>query len=152
MYILCEVKSFIALPCVTFELCTCSRPFPVPRQVRASKPEKTLNSCIKITNALRRFFGHIATALVRGAMPSRNVCGRSSENCPSNPPIPSLPYPAILDRIRRCGRLGAEHEARRLYLAHGIGFRQYRSAYEMGRQEARQMQPMLSFEQEAGHE
>jgi len=52
-------------------------------------------------------------------------------------------HQAILDRIRRCGRLGAEQEARRLYLAHGVDFRQYRSAYETGRQEARQMQPLL---------
>ena len=49
----------------------------------------------------------------------------------------------ILDRIRHCGRLGNELEARRLYLMHGVDFRQYRSAYETGRQEARQMQPML---------
>ena len=46
---------------------------------------------------------------------------------------------AVLDRIRRCGRLGAEHEARRLYLAHGIDFRVYRSVYETGRQESRRM-------------
>lgn len=46
---------------------------------------------------------------------------------------------AILDRIHRCGRLGKEHKARRLYLTHGIGFRAYRSAYEAGRQEARKM-------------
>lgn len=56
---------------------------------------------------------------------------------------------AILDRIRRCGRLGKEAEARRLYLIHSISFREYRSAYELGRQEARNMQSMqwLSFEQ-----
>lgn len=45
----------------------------------------------------------------------------------------------VLDRIRRSGRLGKEQEARRLYLAHGIGFRQYRSAYETGRRESRRM-------------
>lgn len=50
---------------------------------------------------------------------------------------------AILDRIRCCGRLGAEQEARRPYLNHCIDFRQYRAAYETGRQEARKMQPML---------
>ena len=42
---------------------------------------------------------------------------------------------AILARIRCCGRLGDEREARRLYLVHGVGFPQYRSAYETGRQE-----------------
>jgi len=48
-------------------------------------------------------------------------------------------HQAILARIRRCGWLGAEQEARRLYQNHGIDFRAYRSAYEMGRQEARGM-------------
>ena len=48
-------------------------------------------------------------------------------------------HQAILARIRRCGRLGDEREARRLYLTHGVGFRQYRSAYETGRQESRRI-------------
>jgi len=59
-------------------------------------------------------------------------------------------HQTILDRIRHCGRLGQENEARRLYLAHEIGFRQYRSAYETGRQEARRMQPILNFEKGQG--
>jgi len=46
---------------------------------------------------------------------------------------------AILARIRRCGRIGDEREARWLYIVHGVGFRQYRSAYETGRQEARRV-------------
>jgi len=57
---------------------------------------------------------------------------------------------SLLDRIRHCGRLGQENEARRLYLAHGVGFRQYRSAYEAGRQEARRMQPILNFKEGKG--
>ena len=44
---------------------------------------------------------------------------------------------AILDRIRCCGRLGDEHEARRLYLAYEIDFRQYRQAYKTGQREYR---------------
>ena len=51
-------------------------------------------------------------------------------------------HQAILARIRRCGRIGDEREARRLYLTHGIDFRQYRSAYETGRQEARRRRIM----------
>ena len=56
---------------------------------------------------------------------------------------------AVLDRIRRCGRRGDEHEARRLYLTYGIDFRVYRSAYETGRQDSRRMRAMQEQEERA---
>jgi len=46
---------------------------------------------------------------------------------------------SILAHIRHCGRHDDEQEARRLYLAYGVGFRAYRLAYKTSRHEARRM-------------
>jgi len=48
-------------------------------------------------------------------------------------------HQTILDRIRCCGRLGDEEEARRLYLVCNIGFREYRRAYKAGQRESRKI-------------
>jgi len=53
---------------------------------------------------------------------------------------------AILDRIRCCGRLDEEREARRLYLAYEIDFRQYRQAYKTGQREYRRKRTMQEQE------
>jgi len=144
MYLLYEV---ICQKCATFQLCTPSKQSLSQRQARESRPGKAPRNFNAITTILRCFSGRTVTPTVPGKTESKSGCESSNASYQSSKP---LPYPSqqnppttqlsqILARIRCCGRLGDEREARRLYLVHGVGFRQYRSAYETGRQEARRV-------------
>ena len=142
MYLLYEVKS---TKCDTFQLCTPSKQSLSQRQARESRPGKTAKNYSAITTISRFFSGRTVTLTVPGKIVSKSGCGNSSaaSHSPNTLPYPIRQNPPtaqlsqILARIRRCGRLGDEREAQRLYLVHGVGSRQYRSAYETGRQEAR---------------
>jgi len=147
MYLLYEVKS---AKCATFQSCTHSRRSPVQRQARESRLDKAPRNYNGTTITSRCFSGRTVTPTVPGKTESKSGCGNSSASYQSSNPLPYLSkqnHPTaqlsqILARIRCCGRLGDEREARRLYFVHGVGFRQYRSAYETGRQEARRMRIM----------
>jgi len=146
-YLLYEVKS---AKCAIFDSCTHSRRSPVQRQARESRLDKAPRNYNGTTITSRCFSGRTVTPTVPGKTESKSGCGNSSASYQSSNP---LPYPSqqnpltaqlsqILARIRCFSRLGDEREARRLYLVHGVGFRQYRSAYETGRQEIRRRRIM----------
>jgi len=139
-YLLYEV---ISAKCATFQSCTPSKQSPVQRQARESRLDKAPRNYNGTTITSRYFSGRTVTPTGPGKTESKSGCGNSNASYQSSNP---LPYPTqqnpltaqlsqILARIRCCGRLGDEREARRLYLVHGVGFPQYRSAYETGRQE-----------------
>jgi len=144
MYLLYEVKS---AKCATFQSCTPSKQSLSQRQAQESRLDKVPKNFSAITTISPCFFGRTVTPTVLGKIASKNGCGKSSaaSHSPNTLPYPSQQNPLtaqlsqILARIRCCGRLGDDREARRLYLVHGVGFRQYRSAYETGRQEARRV-------------
>jgi len=147
MYLLYEVKS---TKCATFQSCTPSKQSLSQRQPRESRLDKAPRNYSGITTISRCYSGRTVTPTVPGKTESKSGCGKSSASYQSSNP---LPYPSkqnhptaqlsqILARIRCCGHLGNEREARRLYLVHGVGFRQYRSAYETGRQEVRRRRIM----------
>jgi len=147
MYLLYEVKS---AKCATFQSCTPSKQSLSQRQARESRLDKAPRNFSGTTIISRYFSGRTVTPTVPGKTESKSVCESSNASYQSSN---TLPYPSqqnpltaqlsqILARIRCCGRLGDEREARRLYLVHGVGFRQYRSAYETGRQEVRRRRIM----------
>lgn len=136
MYLLYEV---ICLKCATFGVCTHSKLSPVPRQARESSPGSIPRNYKETTTTSPCSSGRTVTPTGPGKTGSKSGCGRSSgvSHSPNTLPSPKILIPQVLDLIRHCGRRGDEQEARRLYLVYGVDFRQYRSAYETGRQERR---------------
>jgi len=135
-YLLYEVKS---AKCAIFQSCTHSRQSPVPRQARESRLDKAPRNYNGTTTISRCFSGRTVTPTVPGKTESKSGCGNSSASYQSSNPLPSptILKPHILDLIRHCGRRSDEQEARRLYLAYGIDFREYCRAYRAGRQETK---------------
>ena len=150
-------KPYSVLPCATFGICAILPPFLTHLRHRAFRAAKTSRRLPETIGPSWLSSGRFSTSLENGARASTKDSWLSSVSYltarAKNHLIVYFPHQvtphigdlsvqvrqAILARIRRCGRIGDEREARWLYIVHGVGFRQYRSAYETGRQEARRV-------------
>ena len=132
-------KSTEYLKCVKCQVCAILLPFPILPLPRASRAVKISRRLKEIIGASWSYSGLSLTNSENGAKESKNVLCQSnaSYQSTSRQNSPTILKPHILDLIRHCGRRSDEQEARRLYLAYGIDFREYCRAYRAGRQETK---------------
>ena len=112
-----------------------SRRLPGTKELSCSSSGHSLTSSVNGERALTDGSKLSSISFPTGRTETTSTVNFSHQVTPQIGDLSVQVQQTILARIRRCGRLGDEREARRLYLVNGVGFREYRQAYKAGQRE-----------------